>query len=236
MADQVTTTEVVTDQNPAPQAPAGSVETPATPAPQLDPTTGLPVQTQNPDPFADPAVAAEIARLKGQISTFSTQASEATTLKTQLEEAQGKLKQFEDAQLSEAERKEKEFQTTISERDAANSAKEKAELELVKLRAFIGSGLKPEFLRFVQGSSEEEVKESIADLQKLIAANTPSAPVEQPQPQPAPPAAQPTAPVTNPQSAPKKTFTYAEIAAMSPTEYAKNRDAILQAAAHNEIK
>jgi hypothetical protein len=156
-----------------------------------------------------------------------------------LTEAQAKITEYENSQLSEAQKKEKEYQEAIAARETANSEKAKVELENIKLRAFIGSGLKPEFLRFVQGSTEEEVKESIADLQKLIAESAPqqvpAAPAVQ-TPTVPPTTPQPTAPVSQPAAAPKKTFTHAEIAAMSPQEYAKNRDAILQAAARNEIR
>lgn len=219
------------DPTPAP-APA------ADPAPQLDPTTGLPAQTQKPDPLSDPVVVAELQKLRGQISTLSATAGTAKNLEKQLKDAQAKITEFENAQLSEAEKKEKEYQDALAAAEAANNAKTQAELENIKLRAFIGSGLKPEFLRFVQGSTEDEIKESITELQALIAqsvpAPAPAAPVAAPAVPPVQP--QPTAPVTQPQAAPKRTFTHAEIAAMSPAEYAKNRDAILQAAARNEIK
>lgn len=201
----------------------------------LDPNTGLPAQT--PDPFTDPAVAAKIAELNNQVSTLSKDAKAAKDIQKQLKEAQAKITEFENAQLSEAEKKEKEYQNALEEKAAAEKSKADVELENVRLKAFIGSGLKPEFLRFVQGATEEEVKESIADLQNLIAASIPQ-PTVQPAPQPIPSAApvQQTAPITQPPVQQKHVFTEAEIAAMSPSEYAKNRDAILQAAARNEIK
>lgn len=219
--------------------PIETTATPPAPTPtapvSIDPTTGLPTQKQvKADPLTDPVVAGKIKEYEGQISNLTKSAAEKEKIAKELAEAKAKLKAIEDAKLSEEQKREKEFKEALESSEAAKKAAEQANLEAAKLRVFINSGLSPDFLRFVQGSTEDEIKESVSALSDLVKARAEQAQTTAPVP-PVPNSA-PTSTVTNPPAPKPKTFTMAEVARMSPDEYKKNREAILQAAAKNELK
>jgi len=173
-----------------------------------------------------------------QFKTFKREsATKEAELASKLETAQKKIKDYESEKLSDDEKRQKEYKEALSALEKEKNEKDALRLENIKMKAFLSAGLRPDFMKFVTGTSEEEINESIEELKALIDKEAKAAAPKTPDQGPTnPPLQQPTSRPTSPATPTKRTFTQAEIARMSPAEYAKNRAAILEAAAKREIK